>query len=353
MWDRVVRVRDIDPEVFEMPFCLDLARGVCGPYLDNGSRYFGFHLAPNDLREFFLTAIIDENTPDTRDTNGKLMVQGGVQYGCSARSCCPFCVYQSLKYYRNLYPGEIVDLFRLSLSVYCRHYNFRGDSRILTLKFSDDGEPLENPNIIEALDSLAGLFGIEGKILCIKVSTVLRDTEITRAMFDRLVYWQENNLHRASVHLQVSRPPYGKKIIPAYEVIDMIRAWKKANPYDKVCVAPGLVKGFDENEFYGFCRLLKVVARHCFIRLSVIKPTTKRQKKKALDREILKSINSELDEIGLEVDPLPQNSTYTRQLEGAGTCSHMPDGKLYDPLTYKLWEYSKFGRDNNGPSVIS
>lgn len=344
----IVRVCDIKPEILRGPYSLRLARAVTGQYLDNGAMYMGIHAAPNDLHDFFLTAIVDETSPNQRDYTQKLMVQGGTQYGCSARQC-PFCVFPGLRYHRNLNLEEIIDLFRLVLFLHRRIYSHEKDSRELILKFTDNGEPLETPILPEALDRLLVLFGTKGKILRLKISTIFKDTPTTRQTFQNVVEWQEQQRYRASIHLQISRSPYGKKLIPAEEVLEMIGVWVKANPKDKVCIAPGLVRGYYHEEFVTFCSTLRPAIEHCFFRLSVIKPSTERQRGQILSREEMEKINVVLREMGFAVDPLPQNSSYTRQLEGAGTLSHRPDRKFYDPATYCVWKYASKVVDPNDP----
>lgn len=343
-----VRVCDIDHEILQSPYSLRLARAVYDQYLDNGAMYMGIHVAPSDLRDFFLTAIVDETSPNQRDYTQKLMVQGGTQYGCSAHQC-PFCVFSRLRYHRNLRLEEIIDLFRLALFLHGRMYSHEKDNRELILKFTDNGEPLGTPILPEVLDRLLALFGTEGKILRLKISTIFKDTPTTRQTFQNVVEWQEQQRFRASIHLQISLSPYEKKLVSAEEVLEMIWAWVKANPKDKVCIAPGLVRGYHREEFMAFCSALRPVAEHCFFRLSVIKPSTERQRGQILPREEMEKMNVVLRDMGFTVDSLPQNSSYTRQLEGAGTLSHLPDGKFYDPATYRVWKYASKAVDPNDP----
>ncbi|MBI4992614.1 MAG: hypothetical protein HZC26_00535 [Candidatus Magasanikbacteria bacterium] len=267
---KIVRVCDIVPEVLQFSFhTLRLARAVTDGYLDNGAIYLAVHAAPSDLRDFFLTAIIDETSPNQSDQKEKLMVQGGTQYGCSAH-LCPFCVYSGLRFYRNLDTEEIVDLFRLALFLHWSMHNHKRDVRQLCLKFTDNGGLLETPHLPEVLDRLLALFGIKGKILRLKISTIFMDTEITRQTFQKVMEWQEQHRESASIHLQISRSPYGKRLIPADEVHKLIRVWMKANPNDRICIAPGLARGYNQEEFMAFCTALKPLAgSRCFFRLGI------------------------------------------------------------------------------------
>ncbi|MDO8582305.1 MAG: hypothetical protein Q7S16_05545 [bacterium] len=344
----VIRVCDINEEILQGPYSLKLARAVTGQYMNNGAMYTGIHVAPNDLRDFFLTAIVDETSPDQNDCEQKLMVQGGTQYGCSAHFC-PFCVFSCLKYYRNLALEEIIDLFRLALFLHGIAHTHKKDNRELILKFTDNGEPLETPILPEVLDRLLTLFGCNDKILRLKISTTFKNTKTTRQTFQNVKTWQEQHQDRASIHLQISRPPYERNIMPAEEVGEMIETWIHANPKDTVCIAPGLVGGYDHEEFVAFCSALTPMTKHCFFRLSIIKPSTKEQAEKILPKNEIKKVETALRDMGFTVSPLPQNSIYTRQLEGAGTLSHMPNGKFYDPTTYRVWEYASKVVDPNNP----
>jgi len=350
--ENVIRVRDVDPKILYGPYSHGLARAVTSQYLDNGAMYIGIHVAPSDLRDFYLTAIVDETSPNQNDYQQKLMVQGGTQYGCSARQCS-FCVFSGLRYYRNLNLEEIVDLFRLALFLHKKIHPHEKDNRELVLKFTDNGEPLETPILPEVLDRLLTLFGCDGKVLRLKISTIFRDTQVTRQTFQKVREWQEQHRESASIHLQISRPPYGRKLIPAEEVCKMIRVWMKANPQDRICIAPGLVRGYNQEEFMAFCVALKPLAKsRCFFRLSIIKPSTERQKMQILPYKEMKKIKTMLGGkkgMGFKVKSLPQKLRYTKQLEGAGTLSHMPDGKFYDPATYRVWKYASEAVDPNDP----
>ena len=345
---RVVRVKDINPAILENPFSLKLARAIKSQYLDNGAMYLGIHVAPHDLQNFFLTTIVDETSPDRSSQEGKLMVQAGTQYGCSSR-ICPFCVYPKLKYYRNLTLEEIIDLFRIALFIHGKLYSHKEDNRKLSLKFTDNGEPLESPILPSVLDHLLILFGKQHKVLNLKISTVLKDTQVTRDVFQKTLEWQKKNANNASIHLQISRSPYGRKLIPAVDVASMIEEWCVANPRDRICIAPGLIHGYNREEFIEFCDALRPVAKDCFFRLSVIKPTTERQRRLVLTNQELEQVNNQLRKMGFVVDPLPQNSIYTKQLEGAGTLSHNPNGKFYDPVSYHVCEYIENMTDPNIP----
>ncbi len=343
-----VRVRDIDPSVLQPPFSFSLARAVTGPYRPNGAKYIGVHLAPHDVRDFFPTAIVDETTPDKADHEGKLMVQGGTQYGCSARTCS-FCVFTPLCYHRDLERDEIVDLFRAPLYLHSKGHEHVEDNRRLVLKFTDNGEPLESPVLLQAMDKVVELFGKPKKTLLLKVSTVLSNKEVTRETFRKLLEWQKRNRDKASVHLQISRVIPDKKLISPHEVADIVRQWVDANPHDQICIAPGLVKGYDEKEFREFCEALKPVARHCFFRLSVIKPSTRRQEENVLDEKHMAAVNERIKKMGFKVKSLAADSVYGEQLRGAGTLSHTPAGRVYDPTTYIIWEYDRNKRDPNTP----
>ena len=348
MLSNVVRVRDIDPQSLEGPYSLKLARAISGRYLGNGAMYTGVHAAPRDTRGFFLTAIIDETSPDQNDERQKLMVQGGTQYGCSAR-LCPFCVFSGLEHYRNLGLEEIVDLFRLALYLHGKSHDHTLDQRELRLKFTDNGEPLLSPLLPQALESILHLFGREEKILRLKISSILKDSPLTRVTFREVLAWQARNLSRASIHLQVSWSSCKKRTIPPVEVVEMIRDWTRANPADRVCIAPGLIRGFRRYELEAFCAALEPVRGRCFIRPSVIKPTTKKQAEMILTHAEMAEVNNWLGRMGFSVDPLPQHSTYTEQMKGAGTLSHLPNGKFYYPSTYRVWKYTDNGVDPNIP----
>lgn len=345
----VVRVRDINPEILQAPYSLRLARAVTGQYLENGSKYMAVHAAPGDLRDFFLVVTIDETSADQSDHGKKLMVEGGTQYGCSAR-LCPFCPFsQQLRYYRNLTVEEMMDLFRMALFLHGKVYPCHDDNRELSLKFTDNGEPFHNSFLPQALDCLLVLFGRKGKVLRIKISTILKDTRLTRETFRKVLEWQARNMHCASIHLQISRAPYGKNLIPAEEVAQMIGRWVKVNPEDKVCIAPGLIRAYHHKEFLEFCKGLKEVAAYCFFRPSVIKPSLKGLERRILTDEEITEVEEELEKMGFQVSPLPRDPFFLKKLEGAGTLSHLPNGKFYDPATYRVWEYTDHAVDPNNP----
>lgn len=346
----IVRVRDINPAILEGPYSLRLARAVTEQYLENGSMYMAAHVAPRDLRDFFLVVTLDETSADLSDHKKKLMVEGGTQYGCSARTC-PFCPFaEKLRYYRNLTVEEMMDLFRMGLFLYGKLHPYDNDNRELSLKFTDNGEPFHNPLLPQALDRLLVLFGKEGKVLRIKISTILKDTKLTRRTFQSVMEWQVRNVHHASIHLQISRAPYGKHLIPAKDVARMIKEWVEANPGDGgVCIAPGLLRAYRNEEFMEFCRGLKNVATHCFFRPSIIKPSLDGLETRILTAEEMEEEEGKLREMGFDVRPLPRDPHFLRKLEGAGTLSHFPNGKFYDPATYRVWKYTDRGEDPNIP----
>lgn len=345
----VVRVRDIDPEILEGPYTLRLARAVTDQYLENGSEYLAVHAAPRDLRDFFLVATIDETSADQSDHGKKLMVEGGTQYGCSAQTC-PFCPFsRQLRYYRDLTVEEMMDLFRMALFLHGKIHPRHNDNRELSLKFTDNGEPLHSLLLPQALDRLLVLFGRKEKVLRIKISTILKDTQLTRETFREVLEWQTRNVHHASIHLQISRAPYGKNLIPAEEVAQMIERWVKANPEDKICIAPGLIRGYHHKEFLEFCKGLKEVAAYCFFRPSIIKSSLKGLERRILTAKEMEEVEKELEGMGFEVSPLPRDPFFLKKLEGAGTLSHLPNGKFYDPATYHVWKYTDHEADPNVP----
>ncbi|MBU1178096.1 hypothetical protein KJ903_02650 [Patescibacteria group bacterium] len=349
MPEEVVTVRDINPEVLQPPYALQLARGVSALYLRNGARTFGFHAAPPDQGSHFLTAIIDETSPLSSDPAEKLIVQGGAQYGCSVR-ICPFCIYRDLPYHRNLSVDEMVDLFRLALFLHARRYDHIHDQRQLVLKFTDNGEPLENPALIAALDKLLALFGKKDKVLFLKVSTVGKSSARSRATFQYLCQWQKQNFHQVSVHLQISVIPGVRGLVSPTEARELADQWVEANPRDMVCFAPGLAHGYDQTSLLKYCREMAGLRQHCFFRLSVIKPSCPAQETMVVSREELARINTAIEEMGLMVSPLPQNSRYDQQLRSVGTLSHLPgDGRFYDPATYQVWDCQEGGADPNTP----
>ena len=247
-----VRVADIDVRIIQPPFSLALARAVRGPYLLNGAEYLGLHTAPRDAKQFFLTGIVDETAPDRSDRKGKLMVQGGAQYGCP--HSCPFCVYAALPFYRNLTLAEMTDLFRLALYLKQRTRSFEGDNRRLVLKFTDNGEPFENPALPHALDQLLALFGKPGKVLMLKISTILGDTEVARQTFEAVARWQEMNAGRASIHLQISHTPYrNSRSMPGEVTADIVRRWRDAIPWTRSVLHRGwfvaMTRNYSSNSF--------------------------------------------------------------------------------------------------------
>lgn len=337
---RWVRVRDIRPEALRAPYALGLARATEAPYLANGAKSMGVHLSPKDAHGFYVTAIVDETSPNPRDNRASLMAQGGTQYGCSARQC-GFCVYSGLPFYRDLALPEIVDQYRLALFLHSKTHPHAEDCRKLVLKFTDNGEPLESPALISALETLTSLFGAAGRILRLKVSTVLMETQTTRATLERMMEWQTRNNARASIHLQISRPMKSRRLIGAVEVGRLIVRWAGANPRDRVCVAPGLTCGDPPEAFKDFLRALRPVREHCFVRLSVLKPSTERQKKMAPGTRALRKAGRQAKSMGFAVEPLPDDSVYRRQFETAGTLSHLPNGMLYDPAVYRVLRHGE------------
>ncbi len=346
----IVRVKDIDPAVLQGPYSLRLGRAVSGPYLTNGATYLAAHVAPADLHDFFLVVTLDETTADPDCLDKKLMVEGGTQYGCSAKTC-PFCPFaERLKFYRNLTVEEMIDLFKIGFLLYRKLHSFDNDQREISFKFTDNGEPFHSPLLPEALDRLLELFGQPGKVLRIKISTILKDTRLTRRTFQEVVDWQRLNARRASIHLQISRAPYGQNLMPVQEVTQVISRWAAANPADgRVCIAPGLIQGFDAQGFWNFCEGLKEVAPLCFLRPSIIKPSMAGLEKRILDFDELTAIENRLREMNFDVRPLPRDPFFLRKLKGAGTLSHLPNGKLYDPATYRVWPYAKHQVDPNTP----
>ncbi len=346
-----VRVLDIDPKKIRPPFAFDIGRAVVAPYSQNGSKSLNMHLAPKKDFEgsnFFVTAIVDETHPDKANPKAKLMVQGGTQYGCSVRNC-PGCAFTRVKFRRDLSVREIVDKFRLALYAHSTINEHSKDKRILDIKFTDNGEPLETPNVTRALTSLLKLFGKEGKILRFKISTILKNTPTTRGTFKKILDWQRRNIGKASIHLQISRTSNDSSLIPGQEVAMMIRDWSKANPGDKVCVTPHLMKGFRDNNLEKFYASLLPVKSKLFMRLAVIKPSDNRKTSRILDGGELGEINAKLAGMGFEVAPLPteNDQIYKMQMQSAGTLAHRPNGKLFDPKKYKVLEYG--GAEINEP----
>ncbi|NQV13326.1 MAG: hypothetical protein HQ530_03425 [Parcubacteria group bacterium] len=344
-----IKVKEVNLEVLEPPYCLRLARGVDSSNCPEDGVCLGFHFAPADLREFFLTTIVDETTPNVKDEKGKLMVCTGTQYGCSVKAC-PFCVYCHLPYYRNLSVAEMVDLFRAPLFLYSRHHDFRTDKRQLSLKFTDNGEPLENPLLPAVLDQLVGLFGMKGKVLGIKISTVLKNDRRTREAFDNLLRWQRENLSQASIHLQISVIPGARGLMLASETRELVEAWMAVNPHDQVCFAPGLFRGDDEEVFWKFCETLKGMKGKYFFRLSIIKPSSPGQEEMALDEATLTTIYQKIADMEFRINPLPPRYfAFSDHLRVVGTLSHLPDGRFYDPATYRIWKYELGKEDPNTP----
>lgn len=346
--ENTVRVKDIQSEVIAPPYSLHLARAVTGPYMDNGARYLSAHFerrAPGK-REFLLTGIVDETTPHIRDTHGKLMIQGGAQHGCSAREC-RFCVFDELPFYGNLNVQEIVDIFRILLFLYTQVRPFYEDERTLDFKFTDNGEPLENRNLIIAINALTELFGVRAKKLLIKISSIFRENSITNTTFDSLCKWQADNHERASIHLQISRPYSGSTLMPGSKIAEVIKRWKNVNPSDTVCITPGLSRGFDANLLYDFCRDLERVRSDIFLRIALIKPSHEKQRAGLLLYNELEKVRRKIVAMGFDVRPLPNDQIYQDQLRGAGTLSHLPNGNFFDPKKYKVWEYGHGKEDPN------
>lgn len=343
-----VQVRDIDVSRIEPPYSLDLARAVVGDYMDNGARYLGAHFKHQRYKkaEFLLTGIVDETSPDLSDPRAKLMVQGGTQLGCSTREC-DFCVYADLPFYGNLGVQEIVDIYRASLFLYSKTRPLETDQRRLDLKFTDNGEPLESRRLTEAMSGLLDTFGHDRKILGFKVSSIFRDFSNVRANFDRLCEWQEAHRAHASTHLQISRPFSGEHVIPSKAVAEVISRWAQINPRDSVCITPGIVRGFNEEEMIRFLESLQVQREQFFIRLAVIKPSTQTQESQVMPRTELQRIHARIAALDLDVRPLQSDDTYEGQLRGAGTLSHLPDGNTFDPRTYKPWEFAQGKTDPN------
>ncbi len=343
-----VQVRDIDPSRIEPPYSLGLARAVVGDYMGNGARYLGAHFTaprrPN--AKFLLTGIVDETSPDLSDPRAKLMVQGGTQLGCSTREC-DFCVYANLPFYGNLEVQEIVDLYRATLFLHSKTRPLETDQRRLDLKFTDNGEPLESKLLTEAMSGLLDTFGQDGKVLGFKVSSIFRDLSNVRANFDRLCEWQEAHRAHASTHLQISRPFSGEHVMPSEAIVEVIARWAEANPRDSICISPGIVRGFNEEEMMRFLNELERVRNHFFIRLAVIKPSTQTQESQVMPRSELQRIHARIAALDLDVRPLQSDDTYERQLRGAGTLSHLPDGNTFDPKTYEPWEFAQGKADPN------
>lgn len=335
-----VQVKDVVNELIAPPYSLRLARAITGPFNPNGSKYIGIHSGPNELDKFLLTSIVDETTPDISDSTGKLMIQGGTQYGCAFH--CPFCVFSSLPLVKNLSQKEIIDLFSLSFYLHGRHTgSHRNDKRRLVLKFSDNGEPLENPDFEKIVYGLWWKFGMrKRKTLMIKVSTILADTPTSWESLRGLMRFQSDTLETSSVHLQISRAPYKKEVSCNGELTaEVVREWSKRNPRDKVCIAPGIASGWDREKFFSFCKALLPVKDKLFFRLTVIKPSQKTQEKIILPDQEYLSLYSDLLNMGFEVSPLDTSNEYKSELRGAGTLSHLPNGKFYDPRTYQISEY--------------
>lgn len=344
-----VRIKDINLEILKPPYCLRLARGVDSPRCPEEGIRLGFHFAPADPRQFFLTTIVDETTPNVKDEKGKLMACTGAQYGCSVKAC-PFCVYCQLPYHRNLSVVEMVDLFRVPLFVYSRAHDFRTDERELSLKFTDNGESLENPLLPAALDQLVKLFGVKGKVLGIKISTVLKDDQRTREVFASLQRWQRENLSRASIHLQISVISGAPGLISAPETRELVETWMAVNPHDKICFAPGLFRGCDMEAFWQLCKTLQGMKGEYFFRLSVIKPSSPGQEEMALDKATLTAVYERIVSMGFRIKPLPPRFlVYSGHLRVVGTLSHLPDGRFYDPAAYRIWKYEPGKEDPNTP----
>lgn len=349
-----VQVKDIDAARIQPPYSLELARAVTGDYMSNGTRYLGAHFKDPKFEraKFLLTGIVDETSADLTDPQAKLMVQGGTQLGCSTKEC-GFCVYSDLPFYGNLEVDRIVDLFRASLFLYSKTRPLEADARRLDLKFTDNGEPLESKNLTGAMTELLQHFGREGKVLGFKVSSIFRELQNVRENFKRLCLWQTAHRDTASAHLQISRPFSGERVMSREMIAEVISIWRECNPADTVCVTPGIVPGFDETEMMRFLEELQAVRDLFFVRLAVIKPSTASQREQVMPARELQRIHDRIAGLGLDVRPLPSDDTYQDQLRGAGTLSHLPDGKTFDPHAYQPWEFTEGKPDPNLPITRS
>lgn len=345
-----VQVKDIDPAELEPPYSIALARAVTGGYMQNGSRYLGAHFLHPRFKnaQFLLTGIVDETSPDHFDERAKLMVQGGTQLGCSTREC-NFCIYSQLPFYGNLSVQETVDIFRAALFLHAKVSDVHSDERRLDLKFTDNGEPLENKNLTLSLDELLRRFGKERKILGFKVSSIFRELPSVRSNFEQLCDWQKDNREGASIHLQISKPLSGERVMSASAIARIIERWSEVNPRDTMCITPGIVKGSDQQGLLRFLSELESLRRHFFVRIAVIKPSTPDQEDQIIPRAELQAVHDQIASLGIDVRALQSDDTYQSQLRGAGTLSHLPNGNIFDPRRYQPWEYEEGLLEPNTP----
>lgn len=295
--------------------------------------------------KFLLTSVAYASRANVRRPEEALVLSAGVQYGCSARAC-PHCFYATRPHVRNLQPKEVADLFRIALFLNGKGRPSARDERRLELELAENGEPLGYFGLPEVLDELLAAFGVPGRVLAITISTVFVDSPFSWIVFASLCEWQAKNWARARLHLRVSRPMELRRhysIIGEPDLVAAIGEWVKANPDDRVAIAPALVLPSGEQAFEYLIEELEPIAERCLVRITPAVLAGRRNG----DSELLVARLAEAVAARGFAVTCDLSAMHMADVEPIS-----PDAwRFYDPATYTPWRWQAGRTDPNIPYI--